>query len=261
MKKEQLVAQMYTIRDYLTNLKDFNEACQLLSNIGYTAVQLSAWNEELDMKDIKKIFDDNNIKCIATHHPNTMTLDQPEKVIEDLNILDCDWAAYSYPTGISFKTRNQVNNFIERLNKSGKVFYENNKGLCYHNHHIEFVKVNEELVFDLIYNNTDPKYIQSEIDTYWVQVGGQSVSDWVERLSGRIPLIHLKDYGVKYNESDNIITYITEIGNGNIDWKKVISLAEKGGCQWYIIEQDICPGNPFDSLKESYDYLVNNICE
>ena len=104
MKKEQIFAQMYNIRDYLTNLKDFDEACQILSNIGYTACQLSGWNEQLNIKEIKKIFDNNNIKCIATHHDCNMTLNEPEKVVEELNILDCDWTAYSYPAGISFKT-------------------------------------------------------------------------------------------------------------------------------------------------------------
>ena len=261
MKKEQISAQMYTVRDYLTNLKDFTDACQLLSNIGFTSVQLSGWNTEIDIKDIKKIFDDNNIKCHSTHHDSNMILNNPEKVIEELNILGAEYTAYPYPAGISFKTRNNVDIFIDKLNKAGEVFHKNGKTLCYHNHHIEFLKINEEIVLELIYKNTLSTYLQGEIDTYWVQAGGQSVAEWVKKLTDRLPLLHLKDYGIKYDDADNIKNYITEIGNGNINFKDIIPLAEKGGTKWYIIEQDTTPGNPFDSLKISYDYIVNNICE
>ena len=34
--------------------------------------------------------------------------------------------------------------------------------------------------------------------------------------------------------------------------------AEKAGAQWFIVEQDTCAKNPFDSLKDSFDYLKEN---
>ena len=262
MKKTQVAAQMYTVRDYLTNIRDFEEACQKLSNIGFTSVQLSGWNTDIDIKDIKKIFDDNGLYCNSTHHNSDEILNNPEKVIEDLNILGADYTAYPYPSGKTFRTRNQVKDFYTDLNNAGKVFYENGKTLCYHNHHIEFVKVEEDLVLDIIYSKTDPKYLQGELDTYWVQKGGQSVECWCRKLSNRLPLLHLKDYGVAYMPGNSLNEgFITEVGNGNIDWKTVVSIAEKGGTKWYIIEQDVWPGDPFDSLKISYDYVTSNLCE
>jgi hypothetical protein len=32
-----------------------------------------------------------------------------------------------------------------------------------------------------------------------------------------------------------------------------------GGCAWFIVEQDTCPGDPFDSLRQSFDYIKANL--
>ena len=52
-----------------------------------------------------------------------------------------------------------------------------------------------------------------------------------------------------------------EIGSGNLDWPRLIPAAEKSGCQWFIVEQDTCPGDPFDSLKSSFDHLTRHLVE
>jgi sugar phosphate isomerase/epimerase len=66
----------------------------------------------------------------------------------------------------------------------------------------------------------------------------------------------MKDYTVN---AENHPTF-AEIGNGNLDWKRIIAAAEAAGCQWFCIEQDTCPGDPFDSLKQSFDYTKKNLC-
>ena len=52
-----------------------------------------------------------------------------------------------------------------------------------------------------------------------------------------------------------------EIGSGNLDFRRIVAAAETSGCEWFIVEQDTCPGDPVDSLAKSYDYIVNNICQ
>ncbi len=46
-----------------------------------------------------------------------------------------------------------------------------------------------------------------------------------------------------------------EIGNGVLDWPAILSAADDAGCEWFIVEQDVCPGDPFDSIAQSYRYL------
>ena len=50
-----------------------------------------------------------------------------------------------------------------------------------------------------------------------------------------------------------------EIGYGNLDFKAIVAAAEASGCEWFIVEQDSCPGDPFDSAKLSFDYIKANL--
>ena len=85
-----------------------------------------------------------------------------------------------------------------------------------------------------------------------MQTGGGNILQWIERLSGRLPFMHCKDYGI----DDRDQPVFREIGRGNLDFPAIIAAARRAGCQWYIVEQDECPGDPFESLRISYDYLV-----
>ena len=81
-----------------------------------------------------------------------------------------------------------------------------------------------------------------------------------EKLEGRIDILHLKDFCLIYDpvrEKDD--RTVTEIGHGNLCWDKIMTTAEKIGVKHYIVEQDTCPGDPFDSLKVSADYLAKYI--
>ena len=80
--------------------------------------------------------------------------------------------------------------------------------------------------------------------------GGDPVA-WCEKLRGRLPFIHLKDYG--FTAANQPV--FAEIGAGNLDWPRLIAAAERAGCEWFIVEQDVCPGDPFDSLRRSFEYL------
>ena len=91
------------------------------------------------------------------------------------------------------------------------------------------------------------------LDTYWIQHGGGDVRAWIERLGGRIDILHLKDMGVNENGP-----FITECGNGNINFDGIIPLAEACGVKHFCVEQDIWPGDPFDSIKQSSEYLHKN---
>lgn len=256
MKKEQVAAQLYTVRDFIKTESEIAESMKKIRDIGYTSVQISGMGP-IDEVLCKKILDDNGLNCCATHEGGELLLNEPEKIVERLKKLDCKYTAFPHPGNIKTDTYEEVMDLVNRFNKAGEVYYKNGIVLTYHNHNCEFKKINGELVLDLIYNNTNPKYLQGEIDTYWVQSGGCDPIEWCKKLSGRLPLLHLKDY--KINAESQIV--FGEVGYGNLNWKSIVSEAEKSGCEWFIVEQDVCPGDPFDSLKMSYDYLLENICD
>ncbi len=98
--------------------------------------------------------------------------------------------------------------------------------------------------------NSEPT-LEAEIDTYWVQFAGANVEKWIRKLKDRMSLIHLKDMEM-LEEKQQIMS---EIGNGNLDWEGIIAACEEANIEWYIIEQDVCPMDPFESLKISLRLL------
>ena len=53
-----------------------------------------------------------------------------------------------------------------------------------------------QMILELILTNTDSKFLKAELDTFWVQKGGEDPVEWCRKMRGRLPLLHLKDYVV-----------------------------------------------------------------
>ncbi len=84
---------------------------------------------------------------------------------------------------------------------------------AYHNHAFEFEeKVGEQFVFDALYDALPPVLAQVEMDLGWVQYIGQDPLAYTAKYSGRLPLLHLKDF--RYAEDGGIDTL--ELGRGII---------------------------------------------
>ncbi len=250
MKRNQIAAQMYTVRDFTKDAKGIAESLKKVRAIGYEAIQASAMAEIGDA-ELLRMLDGQGLVLCGTHEDSQWILADPEGVAEKLDRLQCKYTAYPYPGGVPLNTLADVQALAKGLDSAGAVLRKAGKVLTYHNHHIEFRKFDGKLMLDVLYDETDPKNLLGEIDTYWVQYGGGNPVKWCKKLAGRLPLLHLKDFAIT---PDNAITY-TEIGNGNLNWEAIIPAAEASGCEWFIVEQDETPADPFDSLKMSFEFL------
>lgn len=256
MKINQVAAQLYTCRDLLKTPEDIAKTLKRVRKAGYTAVQVSGMGPIAE-EELNRILEGEGLVCCATHESGDKILNDTPWVIDRLNKLKCKYTAYPFPAGIDFSSRESVFGLIPGLDRAGKALAEAGQVLCYHNHHQEFRKIDGKTVLDHFFDGTNPKYLQGEPDTFWVHYGGGDVVAWCEKLKGRLPLIHLKDY---YIDDENKHGYC-EIGYGNLDFKKIIAAAEKSGCEWFIVEQDVCPGDPVDSLEKSFRYIQENLAE
>ena len=255
MKIEQVALQLYTLRDHLKTPADIAASLKKVSAIGYQAVQASGLGP-IDESELITILKGEGLKLCATHEPGADIINKPQAVVERLKKLDCIYTAYPYPDGIDFGDFSQVERLATQLEAAGKVLHEAGQVLTYHNHAIELVRVGEQTILDYIYEQTDATYLQGEIDTYWIQYGGGDPVEWCEKLDDRLPLLHLKDYRFTTKNQPEF----GEIGSGNLNWKKIIAAAEASGCQWFIVEQDTCPGDPFESVAKSYEYISAHLC-
>jgi sugar phosphate isomerase/epimerase len=258
MKIAQVACITFTIRDFIKTPEDFRTSMKKLADIGYQAVQISGMAPDvMPAEEIVAVCAENGLTICATHEPSQTVLDEPEEVVERLKNLGTKYTAYPYPRDVDMRNPEDVATLIKKLDNAGKVLREAGQVLTYHNHALEFVKLDGRPVLQHIYDRTDPINLQAEIDTYWVQLGGGDPVEWCKMMNNRLPLLHLKDVGLGTDNS----TTMVEIGNGNLNFKAIVAAAEASGCEWFIVEQDRCPGNPFDSLKQSFDYIKANLCE
>lgn len=255
MKIEQVALQLYTLRDQLKTPVDIAASLKKVRAIGYQAVQVSGMGPIAE-SELMTILDGEGLKLCATHEPSAQILAEPQAVVERLKKLDCKYTAYPHPSGIDFADFAQVQRLAEQLESAGKVLHEAGQVLTYHNHATELVRVGEQTILDYLYEQTDATYLKGEIDTYWIQYGGGDPVEWCQKLDDRLPLLHMKDYRIMTNGQPAF----AEIGSGNLNWKKIITAAEESGCEWFIVEQDTCPGDPFDSVTKSFQYISSHLC-
>jgi len=254
MKLSQVAAQLYTLRDHLKTPADIAGTLKKVAAIGYQSVQVSGMGP-IPVPELNAILRGEGLICCATHEDGRTIRQNPERVVERLQALGCTYTAYPFPGGVDWSKPEDVEALIKDLDHAGAVLREAGQVLAYHNHAIELIPFAGTTALDYIYRQTEARNLAGEIDTYWIQYGGGDPVAWCRKLKGRLPLLHLKDYAFTTKNAPAF----AEIGRGNLNWPEIIAAAEASGCQWFIVEQDTCPGDPFDSLKLSFDYIAANL--
>ena len=255
MKLEQLAVQLYTLREHLQQPEQIPETLRLVAEIGYRAIQVSGIGKDVPDEVVTAAAREHGLVICARHDPGGDILSDPAAVAARVKRMASAHTAYPFPAGIDFGDESSVAGLIEQLNRAGKIMAEAGVTLSYHNHHHEFRKLDGRIILERIFAETDPAYVKAELDTYWVQYGGGNPVAWCRRMAGRIPLLHLKDYRI----TDQAEITFAEIGAGNLDFVEIVEAAEAGGCEWFIVEQDECPGDPFESLRQSFEFARNNL--
>ncbi|MBE2215540.1 MAG: sugar phosphate isomerase/epimerase [Opitutaceae bacterium] len=256
MKLPQLAAQLYTVRDFCKTAAGLAATAKKIREIGYPAVQVSGIGPIPD-DEVVRIMAGEGLTICATHEPSQSILDTPEQALERVQRLGCTQTAYPYPGGIDFTNAAVIESFCEKLDRAGAIFRKAGVTLSYHNHAIEFMPFRGATVLDYIFAHTARRNLTAELDTYWVQFGGGDPVAWCAKLAGRLSVLHLKDYGFTTENKP----VFAEIGRGNLDFARIIAAAENSGCRWFVVEQDTCPGDPFDSLRLSFEYIRQNLLE
>ncbi len=255
MKKSQIAAQIYTIRAFCKTQDEFARSLAKLKKIGYEVVEVSGV-PPVEPKEVARLCANEGLSICAILEDSDLIRQNPEKIVENLNGYGVHRACYPYPKGVDFGDLGSVDSLIDDLGKSAQFLASAGCKLFYHNHGVEFCRIDGETVLERISRKVDPSLLGIEMDTYWVQYGGGDPADWCEFLKGRLALLHMKDYLFTTENKPQF----AEIGKGNLNFPQIISAAEKSGTEWFIVEQDTCPGDPFESLKLSFDYLRDHIC-
>lgn len=243
----EIGAQLYTVRDFCKTTEDFSQTLKKISDIGYKNVQVSG-TCDYDPAWLKRELDKNGLRCVLTHIPQERLVNDTVAVAKDHNIFDCSYVGLGWYDFGSSDFKEKLNSFKSTFSDVAKTLYDNGKYFMYHNHGTEFYKHNGKIILDHMAEMIPSKYMGFTLDTFWAQVGGADPAQCIEKLSGRVPVIHLKDYA--YDRK------MAVVGEGNINFDRVFEKAEAAGTHYMLVEQDDCNGeDPFDCLARSYKNL------
>jgi sugar phosphate isomerase/epimerase len=250
MSKHVVGAQLYTVREFTQTPQGVADAFRRVAEIGYTAVQTSAFGS-VDAKDVARMAADNGITIASTHIGWDRFLNDLEGVIEEHKLWNCSHPAIGGLPGEYFSV-DGLKRFLDELAPIAATLAQEGMDFSYHNHNHELAHYSGQTWLGMLYAQADPDILKAEIDTYWIQAGGGDPAAWVRDCAGREPLLHLKDMVVTREREIRM----AEIGEGNLNWPAVLQAAAEGGVEWYLVEQDHCyDRDPYESLAISYHNL------
>lgn len=239
-----IAAQMFTLRDYTKTPADIARACAQVRKIGYEAIQISAFGPAAP-EEIARILKNEGLACCATHTPFERMQTQLQRVVEEHQMWNCQHAAIGSLPG-HYRANRAYGQFVQDANAVAAKLAESGISFSYHNHAFELERFDGRTILAAILEDADAQTVNLEIDTYWIQFGGGDPAQWVRRAAGRVPLLHLKDFAMLNDKQ-----LMAEVGEGNLNWPAILAAAQQAGVQWYIVEQDVCLRDPFESLEIS----------
>lgn len=248
MKK--LGLQLYTIRDFMTTEDDIRESFTKMKAAGYDQAQTAGC--AIPYADFGRLAKECGIEIVGTHDNFNMMYNNFEQSLENHKLLGTTNMGIG---GLWYEDCDELERFIEKANVVAEKAAKNGMKFTYHNHSHEFIRMsNGKTAMEMLIDGLDKNNATFVLDTYWVQHGGGDPCQWIEKLAGRIDILHLKD--MCRIKADHDVQQITEIGGGNMNWDGIIKAAEKAGVKYYVVEQD-SNWNPncFAAIRHSADFL------
>ncbi len=252
MKQSRIALQLYTMRTYAQTPADFLRMLERVRGIGYSAVEFAGL-PDIPIPDLVAFVNNLGLTICSTHEGLAALTNGIDSVIERARQLGTHHVVCPFPSGVDLSDIDQVDRMIKGLDEAGAKLREEGIRLSYHNHAFEFHRLGSTTVLERIFAGTKPENLAAELDIHWVQAGGGNPLSWCKQLSGRLPILHVKDFTVSAKGEREF----AEVGFGNLEIPPILKAASEAGCEWFVVEQDTCPRDPFDCVTDSLNYLVS----
>jgi len=256
----KLGLQMYTVREQIKTYDDFISTLDKISAIGINLLQMGIPGF-LTVTELKKILDGYGIRSDAVYFPSGGTKEQFDSALANAAVLGTNLVQTGSIPPEMCATADGYKRFAEIINRDGEMFSAVGFKYIYHFHAFEFVNFGGIRGIDILLNETDKNNLYFEPDVFWLTSAGTEPSHALKMFEGRTSWIHAKDYAIMQLEGikESIPFCFAPVGEGNLNWDGIINTAKEIGIEEFIIEQDFCSKDVFDSIKSSYDFLKNKL--
>ena len=268
MKTLPVGLQLYTVRTEME--KDVAATLKAVKAAGYDYVE-PAGLFGFTPRAFRTLLDEIGLTAVCAHVPFVEMLDNPQGTIDTYKEIGCKYLAVPYLGEGSRPGDEGFDKILSDIDTFGALCHKNGITLLYHNHDFEFIRMPDgSYGLDYMYANVPSDNLQTELDTCWVNVGGEVPAEYIRKYAGRCPVVHLKDFvGSKSENMYELIGIKTEkkeqaentfkfapVGSGKQDFPAILEAAVESGAQYVIVEQDQTYELPcLEAAKQSRDYL------
>jgi sugar phosphate isomerase/epimerase len=246
MSNRPIALQMYTLRDAVQ--ADIVGTLRAVAELGYRAVELHTLGG-LSAAELRTELDTLGIQVAGMHIALDRLEQQLDAEIAALKTLGGQYVICPFLAPDRRGSADAYRALAKSLNQIGRACQEQGMRFAYHNHAFEFDRFGDVTGFDILFGETDPALVQSELDVYWVAFAGHDPVAQLRQLKGRVPLVHLKDMTAGDSPT------FAEVGHGILDFPAILAAADEAGAEWLIVEQDVCARPPLESVGMSLAYL------
>ena len=261
-----IAIQVYSIRNEAE--ADFDGALKALKDFGYDGVELAGLygNSPETVRDLCK---KHGLTPISAHVSYKEMMEDPDKLFSDYATIGCKYVAIPSLPAERIPGGELFEETVELIKTFSAAAKKNGIQLLYHNHDFEFETVGGVYKLDIMYKTLPAGVLDTEIDTCWVNVGGEDPAEYVKKYAGRAPVVHLKDFfGEKSDDMYELIGEETKpkrpggfefrpVGHGLQNFPSILDAADAAGAEWVVVEQDKASMglSPLECAKASIDYL------
>ncbi|NER15081.1 TIM barrel protein [Leptobacterium flavescens] len=257
--KFKLGYQLFSIRDEMA--KDPVATLKALKKMGYEDFEHYGFDAEkgtyygFKASEFKRILDDLGLSISSGHYAFSDYLFQSddkikhytEKCIEGALTLGSKYITWPW-LDPDQRTVDGFKRTASKLNLIGEQISEAGLTLAYHNHGFDFDDLNGTTGYDIVMKETDASLVKLQLDMYWVMHSSNSTpAEIIAKQPGRFVMWHIKDM---HKESRDY----TELGNGSINYHKIMPDPTVSGLQFYYIEQG---GNYTENSLKSAAFSAN----
>jgi len=250
--------QTYTTRNRVYNAKQAEYAYKKYAEMGYDGVEAGMGGRFMTIEEDLALLGKYGLKVADVYGDLT----KPDEVMRRAEKYGVKIIGAPAVPGEMMFSPEGFQAHAERLNELAKPFRGTGFRLQYHNHSNEFrnfPQLGGKPGMAILIEEMDPDVYVFELDVYWMSAAGCDPVQWIEKVSGRIPVIHFKDLAIdpkaELHEMGSAPRRFAEIGQGNINWPPIAEACARAGVQWYCVEQDHTVLDEFECLRISVDYM------
>ncbi|MCI6638255.1 MAG: sugar phosphate isomerase/epimerase [Bilifractor sp.] len=271
--KLPVAVQVYGLRDLLEeHPENFRNVMQKIKEFGYDGVELAGLYG-LEPAEVRKILAETGLIPISAHVPFADMVDNLDQVIADYSEIGVKYLVMPYMAE-EYRPVNPegFQKFLPLLSQVGEKIHQAGMTFLYHNHDFEFVKLPDgKWGYDAMFEAIPHENLMSELDACWCDVATGKVTEFIQKYTDRLPVIHLKDY-IKQGEVKNMYKLIgidqeesgedegyfgfRPVGFGQMIWEPILDAAIKANTKWAVVEQDEhYDTDPLECARRSREYL------